>query len=125
MSPTGFDFRYPRQASGTDPRPPGGYLEASGAAKEIIRYLEERQATQLLHGRLRYFAHEVTETHAVVHVALEFSLEAGRQVLLPAKRYEVRQEAADRTVHSTVQAFGTALEAIYGELLADLRTVTR
>ncbi|KAA3630478.1 MAG: hypothetical protein DWQ09_00145 [Proteobacteria bacterium] len=101
------------------------YLGAAGAVREISRFQDEGRAEQKLYGRLIRFEREVTTTRIVVHIALEFSLDAGHQVLLPAKRYEVRQEAADRTVHSTVQAFGTALEAIYGELLADLRTVTR
>lgn len=101
------------------------YLSAAGAVREMTRFQDEGRAQLQLYGRLIRFEREVNTSGIMVHVALEFSLEAGHQVLLPAKRYEVQQEAADRTVHGTVQAFGTALEAIYGQLLADLRTVAR
>lgn len=101
------------------------YLRNAGAATEIVRFQDEGQAGQQLHGRLIRFEREVMESRMVVHIALELSLEAGREVLMPPRRYALRREVADRSLHSTVTAFGEGLETIYAQLLADLRELAQ
>lgn len=101
------------------------YLRAKRVATTVVRDQGDGTARVELYGRLVRFEREVSPDRIVVHVALEFTLETGKVVRLPTKRYEAEQAAADRTLHATAQAFGNALEQIYAQLIDDLRSTAR
>lgn len=101
------------------------YLQAAGAAKQVVPYQDEGRAKLQLRGRLIRFEREVSHERIAVHVELEFTLDEGREQILPARRYDVQLPVADRTLHTTIETFGEALETIYRQLLEDLSRAQR
>ncbi len=97
------------------------FLRASGAARGILREPERRAADYRLGGRLIALERVVNAQTIEVEAALELELrDASDELLLAPRVYRATVAATDRSMPATVEAFGEALERIYGEFLRDL-----
>lgn len=96
------------------------YLEKTRAVSvSQVTYEEGMEGGRVIVSLLR-FERSVGEDDikALVSLRIRYKPHGQREI---QKTYSVAMEASDKTVYSTVNAFGLSLEAIYDEWLADIK----
>ncbi len=97
------------------------YLRKEHAAA-LVTDVPWAHAGLSIYGRIRRLDRVLGPGSAEVRVALEFNVrQGGRDEPLLVKEYKASAKAADRSVQSSVAAFGTALSDIYSRLVKDIR----
>lgn len=96
------------------------YLRAADAAGAVSRHEPDTEVDAVVTGRLLRFE-RVLDGGAGVAVTVELTYrEPAAGPLRLRREYTVRRPARNETMAATVEAFGTALQAAYGEFLAEL-----
>lgn len=102
-----------------------GYLRDANLFPDVFAVTAGVRGDLRLLGKLTRFERELDGDRSTAVVEIEFTLLQGRQPLLGPQRYQARIESGNRSLYSSVEAFGAALQRIYDHLAADLRAATR
>ena len=95
-------------------------LQSAGVAARVVRADGGPAPDVVLRSRLVRFERVLRKGGAYASVALEFSVARANGEPGWSKAYADVEPAQGDDVHATVQAFGVALQRIYGRLLHDL-----
>ena len=98
------------------------YLRKTGFASDVIRYGEQSSIDAQISGYIHRFERLVGQGNPKIVIRLELSFisrVAGAQRTL-TREYMLEQEAADDSMHASVDAFSRGLQEIYARFVADI-----
>jgi ABC-type uncharacterized transport system auxiliary subunit len=94
-------------------------LRTANIAKTVVNYEAGMRDSLRLGGKIRNFEHLRQGDKAKINIDLELRLEDTRGKLLFLKDYRVEQAATSVQPRDLVQAYGAALQVVYGEFITD------
>lgn len=98
------------------------YLRKVGIASDVIRYGEQSRIDAQISGYIHRFERLLGQGKPKIAIRLELSFisrVAGEQRTL-TREYTFEQEAADESMHASVDAFSRGLQEIYARFVADI-----